>query len=410
MIQADNIKPFILHEEGIIREFAVRYFAEGNMDDVYKVTIMPLVLQSCERYAEQERHNRLILSYAKQLPQTPETIAEIIERLKTKKEINFWYESIIRRVAIEVIAPFQEAIFSVVSSQTREVIKQRLQMASRDTQSLWEELLAFGDEAAGKYINEFAYSYGEYIAEELSRREDLSAEQILKQFQSYDDDVYFGYSKAYIGIILGKRRMKEAVSPLLECLASEVDLHNEIAQTALGTIGDKEVVEIIKKRFMQENFTFQLFASGVLARIKCKESEQAILELLAQKKCDITVTTALANSLCELLSVEGIPIVKQYIDNDEYDRGMLSLEESLYATCVLANVDLPELAQWKMEIEAEQQRMEKFQDKFLISSKGMNLKLPIFSGNRPVTNEKKIGRNDPCPCQSGKKYKKCCGK
>ena len=25
-------------------------------------------------------------------------------------------------------------------------------------------------------------------------------------------------------------------------------------------------------------------------------------------------------------------------------------------------------------------------------------------------NENKIGRNDPCPCGSGKKYKKCCGK
>ncbi|MDY6954197.1 MAG: SEC-C metal-binding domain-containing protein [Thermodesulfobacteriota bacterium] len=24
--------------------------------------------------------------------------------------------------------------------------------------------------------------------------------------------------------------------------------------------------------------------------------------------------------------------------------------------------------------------------------------------------EKKIGRNAPCPCGSGKKYKKCCGK
>lgn len=24
--------------------------------------------------------------------------------------------------------------------------------------------------------------------------------------------------------------------------------------------------------------------------------------------------------------------------------------------------------------------------------------------------EPKIGRNDPCPCGSGKKYKKCCGK
>lgn len=27
----------------------------------------------------------------------------------------------------------------------------------------------------------------------------------------------------------------------------------------------------------------------------------------------------------------------------------------------------------------------------------------------PVKNKKKVGRNDPCPCGSGKKYKKCCG-
>ncbi|MBQ7666782.1 MAG: SEC-C domain-containing protein, partial [Kiritimatiellae bacterium] len=26
-----------------------------------------------------------------------------------------------------------------------------------------------------------------------------------------------------------------------------------------------------------------------------------------------------------------------------------------------------------------------------------------------VRNEKKIYPNDPCPCGSGKKYKKCCG-
>ena len=32
-------------------------------------------------------------------------------------------------------------------------------------------------------------------------------------------------------------------------------------------------------------------------------------------------------------------------------------------------------------------------------------------GEKPtVREEPKIGRNDPCPCGSGKKYKKCCGK
>ncbi|MFA5777724.1 MAG: preprotein translocase subunit SecA [Parcubacteria group bacterium] len=29
---------------------------------------------------------------------------------------------------------------------------------------------------------------------------------------------------------------------------------------------------------------------------------------------------------------------------------------------------------------------------------------------KPIINDDKIGRNDPCPCGSGKKYKKCCGK
>jgi preprotein translocase subunit SecA len=28
---------------------------------------------------------------------------------------------------------------------------------------------------------------------------------------------------------------------------------------------------------------------------------------------------------------------------------------------------------------------------------------------RPVLKGAKVGRNDPCPCGSGKKYKKCCG-
>ncbi len=28
--------------------------------------------------------------------------------------------------------------------------------------------------------------------------------------------------------------------------------------------------------------------------------------------------------------------------------------------------------------------------------------------NRPMVGGKKVGRNDPCPCGSGKKYKKCC--
>ena len=30
--------------------------------------------------------------------------------------------------------------------------------------------------------------------------------------------------------------------------------------------------------------------------------------------------------------------------------------------------------------------------------------------NQPVTHKDEVGRNEACPCGSGKKYKNCCGK
>jgi len=32
------------------------------------------------------------------------------------------------------------------------------------------------------------------------------------------------------------------------------------------------------------------------------------------------------------------------------------------------------------------------------------------SSQQPIINKREVGRNDPCPCGSGKKYKKCCGR
>jgi hypothetical protein len=34
---------------------------------------------------------------------------------------------------------------------------------------------------------------------------------------------------------------------------------------------------------------------------------------------------------------------------------------------------------------------------------------PAFAATSTIRKPPKVGRNDPCPCGSGKKYKKCCG-
>ena len=70
-------------------------------------------------------------------------------------------------------------------------------------------------------------------------------------------------------------------------------------------------------------------------------------------------------------------------------------KERLYKNMVAAKADwLYELPQWK-EIFSEEE-LKKFYKEQKVST--------------TIRKPKKIGRNDPCPCGSGKKYKKCCGR
>ena len=54
---------------------------------------------------------------------------------------------------------------------------------------------------------------------------------------------------------------------------------------------------------------------------------------------------------------------------------------------------------WEYTIEQDKSRPEDITDLEIL------LNIP-----EPVKVDEKIGRNEPCPCGSGMKYKKCCGK
>ncbi len=70
-------------------------------------------------------------------------------------------------------------------------------------------------------------------------------------------------------------------------------------------------------------------------------------------------------------------------------------KEKLYKNMVDAKADwLYELPQWE-KIFDEETRKRLYREQ---------------KQSGTIRKEKKIGRNDPCPCGSGKKYKKCCGR
>lgn len=70
-------------------------------------------------------------------------------------------------------------------------------------------------------------------------------------------------------------------------------------------------------------------------------------------------------------------------------------KERLYKNMVAAKAEwLYELPQWE-NIFTEEKRKELYREQ---------------KNSTTIRKEKKVGRNEPCPCGSGRKYKQCCGK
>lgn len=92
-------------------------------------------------------------------------------------------------------------------------------------------------------------------------------------------------------------------------------------------------------------------------------------------------------SLVESFSLEEI--------NETSGLSILVNPETLYLNMLIANADyLSTLPQWEN----------------VLSDAKRNAITKVYKKTKIAVNNNKTGRNDPCPCGSGKKYKHCCGK
>ena len=88
--------------------------------------------------------------------------------------------------------------------------------------------------------------------------------------------------------------------------------------------------------------------------------------------------------------------IEQYVEHGETGH-MLDMDELFYAYFKAMNQDHPLLETWRADAI---ERNKFFEEEMQFMT------LPSFTHEKTA----KVGRNDPCPCGSGKKFKKCCGK
>lgn len=122
-----------------------------------------------------------------------------------------------------------------------------------------------------------------------------------------------------------------------------------------------------------------------------EEVRGTVKELAAKYGQDVMTMVGFLDGINDSLKVAN-PIETMTEDTEV---NLVFDKELLYKNMIDAKADwLYELPQWDAIFdEATKKRLYREQKQ---------------SGT--IRKEKKIGRNDPCPCGSGKKYKKCCGR
>ncbi|MCE9528381.1 MAG: SEC-C domain-containing protein, partial [Planctomycetales bacterium] len=191
----------------------------------------------------------------------------------------------------------------------------------------------------------------------------------------------------------------------------EGDLMNEEAMYSLIKIGTDRTAEVLCADWHSAPEHYKLYASSALQNIHSDLAASRCLDLQAQegdRDLKVRLLRAALGSFC----LDGIEPARQLILQERWD-----LHQELLAVALLAGVEFPELEQWKAEeYEAVEERRRRRGNWLAPASQGrsQSQRLPAFSALAdpapvlPVTRKEQAGRNDPCPCGSGKKFKKCC--
>jgi Predicted metal-binding protein related to the C-terminal domain of SecA len=401
MLKPDQIKPFLSHPEGVIREFTANYFAKSFSLDS---ELIPLILDytrikdSNEIHPDDEDANKLMLDSARYFIQTEETFTEILERFECADQYKSSYVQLLLNAGPRLLEKNLPKL--ILYPELKKVAEQTVEVIHQSTPDLWKRLMEYSEAHAEEYIGEFDFNYGVIMVRELAGRPDLPLEE-MRQILITEPENNGVYKEIYLTILAGELRDEAWIPVLIYKLASGGDIICKNAADALTKIGTPAVAEALYERYCLKDGYFSLFAAPLLGQIKTENAEDAILKLLAVEE-DNDDAAVLADSLGQLLSTKGIPQIQKYI-KEGYSSCILSLEKTLYCNYVINGVELEDIAKYRQMIQDER-------DEFRKRSAEYKQRTESTNKAKPVVNPDKIGRNDPCPCGSGIKYKKCCGK
>jgi hypothetical protein len=414
VIGPEHLKSFLIHEDRYLRRAAVEYFHQSWSPDG---DLIPLVLESCRRWGEAETLPLLINSDRFQL--TEQGLAQLLDYLAgASQELNIQHlNGILAAGPAKLLAAAEPAIRATanVRPETLERLHCRVALHSKSADDLWRELqdiaVHFED-----IDNEVEIEYVDDLIDSLTPHAIPDPATICQLLTALAPGPT--WLADFLVDLAGHRRIRQVLPLLVDFLETECDFLEERSAESLVKMGDPEAVQIIHARFEQWPWHAQLFAAEVLQDIKIPDAEEAVLDLLSRTK-KLDIRTLLCWALCNQFSEKGIEVVRRQIRSG-YDSTMVDLSDELLPVLDVLGVTLSEADSWRKMRARRDQRHKESEARFSQwSRKDTSFKKPVQAplsleprNRSQLTADPKrirVGRNDPCPCGSGQKFKRCCG-
>jgi hypothetical protein len=453
MLLPADVIPYLTSDDPILRGHAARYFE--NAADAG-----PLTADHVWAAIDHQGLGRSTVDLVRLLDVVPPTDAStgrLIDAIAATTDSGALRNALIHRVEwldTAQLVRHRERILALpnLAERTRDHIEDRLALADAPLDDLWGRLFdSPADAVAPESEEERAalYSSKDRLAEAIAARGadavGARALAILEDPADRDSD-----REDYAVEILGRVRYRPALEAMVRRFAEADDTTGdfllEAMQEGVPRVGGADAVPLIEAAFADASWSFRIYAADALGRIMHPASEAAILRLLDDEADVEDAWDQLADAALKLCSREAASRIWQRIAVDhDFDAQLFDLEQDLVAVALMTNLDFPELGELRAEVVAkdverrrqiESGAFDRMADEFAQAFRGAGTAddddfdddyddwaddepgypaLPDRLDDHyarptlPIRNDQpKVGRNDPCPCGSGKKYKKCC--